>query len=36
MTALQAHLVLESDSPFRLILYWKRVKVDLEANCIYS
>jgi hypothetical protein len=29
---LQAHLVLESDSPFRLILYWKRVEFDTTGS----
>jgi hypothetical protein len=28
---LQAHLVLESHLPFRLILYWTRLGIDIEA-----
>src|SRR5208283_350819 len=34
--SLQAHLVLESDPPFRLILYWKRVALGESASRCYD
>src|SRR6266700_1632030 len=33
---LQAHLVLESNPPFRLILYWKRVRFDPLGKSPYD
>src|SRR5208337_2019654 len=32
---LQAHLVLETDPSFRLILYWKRLNVDLVPDLVH-
>src|ERR1019366_9176114 len=33
---LQAHLVLESHLPFRLILYWTRLTIDIINDCRYD
>jgi hypothetical protein len=33
---LQAHLVLESHLPFRLILYWTRLTVATDALAVYT